>query len=208
MPATRCRSLRTLRGSVPYVIFAVLVATLASGCARVALPRLPSLGNDDEPPATVSAPAVDVTATPRDLLTARLANPRANPDTPGMTVGKLIEFADRYLACDCASTRFVRAWEKTAEGYRALTNSGAVRPLEFVCRETDAERECFLTEIDRGARTGAFTERFVPGSEFIQFLYDHGVACERTEPCPADQTAPAAAATSAPIVNLREAPAD
>lgn len=140
------------------------------------MPKLPAIGKDE--------PAPDVTATPRDLLTARLVNPRARPETPNMTVGKLIEFADRYLACDCASTRFVRAWEKTPRGYRLLTNSEVVRPIEFVCRDGDPERECFLTEIDRGERSPTLGERFVPGSEFIQFLYDNGVRCEREEPCP------------------------
>ena len=80
-----------------------LCCFLVAGCGgvsmpKVSMPKLPDLGRDDEP--------ADVTATPRDLLAARLVNPRANPDTPGMTVGKLIEFADRYLACDCAATRF------------------------------------------------------------------------------------------------------
>ncbi len=170
----------------PLPVRLLLVALLAAGallvgaCSRVpmpkmSMPRLPDLGGDE--------PA-DLTATPRDLLTARLVNPRADPNTPGMTVGKLIEFADRYLACDCATTRFVRAWEKTPNGYRLLTNSEVVRPIEFVCADAEDGRECFLTEIDRGTRAASLGERFVPGSEFIQFLYDNGVRCERAEPCP------------------------
>ena len=143
---------------------------------KVQMPRLPSIGGDDEPS--------DRTTTPRDLLAAKLVNPRARDDMPGMTVGKLIEFADRYLACDCATTRFVRAWEKTAEGYRLTTNSSVVEPLEFVCRDADTNTECYLTEIDRGAATPDFDTRFVPGSEFIEFLYDNGVRCERETPCP------------------------
>ena len=159
---------------------------LLNGCAnvplpkvslpKVSMPKLPSLASKEEPE--------DLTATPRDLLTARLVNPRAKPDTPNMTVGKMIEFADRYLACDCAKTRFVRAWERTATGYKLLTNSEVVRPIEFVCRMKETVRECYLTEIDRGDTSQALTERFVPGSEFIQFLYDNGVRCEREEPCP------------------------
>ena len=165
-----------------YQTLILLAVSLVLGaCARVPLPQLPGFSNDDEPTAAV---VDDRTATPRDLLGARLANPRVNPDTPGMTVGKLIEFADRYLACDCAATRFVRVWEQTPEGYRLTTNSPNVRPLDFVCRDVASERECFLTEIDRGAQSPSFEERFIPGAEFIQFLYENGVRCEREEPCP------------------------
>lgn len=163
------------------VVLLLSPGLLLSGCANVSLPKvsmpkLPSLGSADPPE--------DLTATPRDLLTARLVNPRAKPDTPNMTVGKMIEFADRYLACDCAKTRFVRAWERTATGYKLLTNSEVVRPIEFVCHMIETDRECYLIEIDRGDTSQALTERFVPGSEFIQFLYDNGVRCEREEPCP------------------------
>ena len=64
------------------------------------------------------------------------------------------------------------------------TNSEAVRPLEFVCTSAGEDRECYLTEIDRGGDSDSFTQRFVPGSEFIQFLYENGVRCTREEPCP------------------------
>ena len=138
------------------------------------MPKLPELSKAEE----------DITATPRDLLTARLVNPPARDDTPRMTVGKLIEFADRYLACDCSTKRFVRAWEKTDNGYRLLTNSEFVRPIRFVCSDIEDRKECFLTEIDQGPRAESLGSRFVPGSEFIQFLYDNGVRCEREEACP------------------------
>jgi len=173
----RASRTRILSGS--FLALLVLLV-LASGCSRVSMPKvsLPGLGAEEE------APPADQTATPRDLLAAQLANPRAREDMPNMTVGKLIEFADRYLACDCATTRFVRAWEKTPDGYLLTTNSAAVRPLEFVCQGDGPARECFLTEIDRGAQTERFAERFVPGSQFIEFLYDNGVRCERETPCP------------------------
>ncbi len=166
--------------AVAFILVAVVSLLALGGCAGVSMPSMPkvsmpSLGGDDKDE--------DATATPRDLLGARLVNPRANPDTPGMTVGKMIEFADRYLACDCAKTRFVRAWEKTATGYKLLTNSEFVRPIEFVCQSSGEEQACYLTEIDRGPRTETLEERFVPGAEFIQFLYDNGVRCEREEPC-------------------------
>ncbi|MEQ8659751.1 MAG: hypothetical protein RLW62_02940 [Gammaproteobacteria bacterium] len=157
----------------------LLLTLLASGCSRMSMPNvsLPGIGDDDPP-------ASDQTATPRDLLTAQLVNPRAREDMPNMTVGKLIEYADRYLACDCATTRFVRTWEQTADGYRLVPNSEVVRPLEFVCRTREETRECFLTEIDRGPRSEDFAERFVPGSQFIEFLYDNGVRCARETACP------------------------
>jgi hypothetical protein len=167
-------------------VLALLLLLALSACSRVPVPRLPRLGGDAPKPAATqnAAPGIDQTATPRDMLTAHLVNPRVDPATPNMTVGKLIEYADRYLACDCAATRFVRRWERTAEGYRLETNSGAVAPLEFVCRDAEEDRECFLTEIDRGAQTASLEERFVPGGEFIRFLYDNGVRCAREEPCP------------------------
>lgn len=163
-----------------------LVACGSISLPEVHMPQLPGFGGDDEnePAPVESQSAVDVTATPRDLLSARLVNPRADPETPNMTVGKLIEYADRYLACDCSTNRFVRDWEKTPEGYRLTTNSGAVRPLDFVCKDADGQRECYLEEIDRGPQTEGFTERFVPGADFIQFVYENGVRCDREEPCP------------------------
>ncbi len=186
-PARKLRPNLPTGARGPSVVMAALLAVLLTGCGhvsvpKVSMPNLPGLG-DDEPEA--AAVAVDLTATPRDLLGAHLVNPRTSEDTPNMTVGKMIEYADRYLACDCAGTRFVRSWEKTAEGYRATVNSGAVRPLEFTCRDVEAGRECYLIEIDRGPQSPSFPERFVPGSNFIQFLYQHGVQCERAEPCPA-----------------------
>ncbi|MGE0483247.1 MAG: hypothetical protein AB7Q81_03815 [Gammaproteobacteria bacterium] len=168
-------------------LLALCLVLLLSACSRVPVPKLPRLGGGDDAKTTAAqatAATVDQTATPRDMLTAHLVNPRLDPATPNMTVGKLIEYADRYLACDCAATRFVRRWERTAEGYRLETNSGAVAPLEFVCRDAGEDRECFLTEIDRGAQSDKLDARFVPGGEFIRFLYDNGVRCAREEPCP------------------------
>ncbi|MGR8921237.1 MAG: hypothetical protein ACU85V_16600 [Gammaproteobacteria bacterium] len=166
---------RALRASLLFALLVTVAGCSSVSVPKVSMPKLPEIGNKEPE---------DLTTTPRDLLTARLVNPRAREDTPSMTVGKLIEFADRYLSCDCAKTRFVRAWERTPEGYRLLTNSEFVRPIQFVCADTETGRECFLTEIDRGAGRADLSERFVRGSEFIQFLYDNGVRCEREEPCP------------------------
>jgi hypothetical protein len=185
MRRTSRRATTALLSRLAIVLLCALALGL-NGCSRVPLPKvsmpkmpsMPSLGKDDKP-----APAVDRSATPRDLLGAQLINPRANEATPNMTVGKMIEFADRYLACDCAGTRFVRTWEKTSEGYKAFTHSDAIRPLEFMCKDGDDARQCYLRELDRGSQSATLEERFTSGSNFIQFLYEHGVKCERETPC-------------------------
>lgn len=136
-------------------------------------------------PAPAPATTVDLSLTPRELLTARLINSRAADDAmPGMTIGKLIEYADRYLTCDCADTRFAKAWQRIDGGYELTTNAAQVRPLEFRCTGPAENLECFLREIDRGANLTDLRQRFMPGSDFIHFIYDHGSRCERTTPCP------------------------
>lgn len=139
-----------------------------------------------EAPAAVE-PAVDPSLTPRELLTARLVNSRdADEAIPGLTVGKLIEFADRYLACDCANQRFAKAWARYDGGYILATNAGQVRPLDFACSGPPEALECYLKEIDRGASAGGLQERYMSGGDFVRFIYESGSRCERTEPCPND----------------------
>ncbi len=175
-----------LRRAVRMVAATVLGASLAAcghvsvpkiSVPKISMPKLPSLSREPEKPK-------DLSATPRDLLTAKLINPRPDPNMPNLTVGKLMEFADRYLACDCANMRFGQSWQKVDDGYLLVANSGVVRPLHFVCKDATEGRECFLEEIDRGPQTDALAERFVPGGEFIKFLYENGVKCERETPCP------------------------
>ena len=160
-----------------YVVRVTLLfcSLLLTSCTHIPLPTFEKKASSQESGKNV---------TPRELLGARLVNPRTNESIPRLTIGKLIEYADRYLACDCAGTRFVRAWAKTPEGYRLLTNSPIVKPLELVCRNASNTQECFLKEIDRGANAENLQERFVPGSEFINFLYENGVRCDGTEQCP------------------------
>ena len=177
-----------------------LAATLLGAFTACKAPDLkPNFMRHDPPPtessvATEPAAVVDPSLTPRELITARLINTRA-PDskTPGMTVGKLIEFADRYLACDCANTRFAKSWKHLDSGYELATNSGQVRPLRLICTGTGEATECYLNEIDRGAQIPRLQERFMPGSDFIEFIYQHGVNCPRTEPCPTPVVGDAAA---------------
>ncbi len=168
-------------------LFCVIPLLSLGGC------RAPDLKPDflkrDKPAVTTPAAVqttVDPSLTPRELLTARLINPRnAESSTPGLTVGKLIEFADRYLACDCANTRFAKTWQRVTGGYELSTNADQVRPLQFKCAGSAEALECYLTEIDRGPGLTNLTERFMPGSDFITFIYAHGLNCPRVEPCPA-----------------------
>lgn len=104
--------------AVAAAICAALVTSL-SGCGT---PDFIKRATRDEP-ANVAEP-VNVQVTPRELLTARLVNPPANENTPPITVGKLIEFADRYLSCDCSGTRFVRRGSvcRTDTGLRRIPN--------------------------------------------------------------------------------------
>lgn len=170
-----------------FVLLCVALCLSQSGC------KTPDLKPDflkREKPAPAAPTAVQLTVdpslTPRELLTARLINARsAESNTPGLTVGKLIEFADRYLACDCANTRFSKVWQRVEGGYELSTNSDQVRPLHFVCTGSAEALECYLTEIDRGPHLANLTERFMPGGDFITFIYEHGLNCPRVEPCPA-----------------------
>ncbi len=157
---------------------------------RPSLPSMPDLRPgfmkpDPKPEPVAEAPKVDPSLTPRELLTARLVNAREKGDaTPGMTVGKLVEYADRYLTCDCADTRFARAWTRIDGGYLLATHSGQVQPLEFRCTGSGEAMNCYLREIDRGANLPDLKQRFMPGGDFIRFIYAQGAKCERTQPCP------------------------
>jgi len=186
----RCRTL---------VVLALCVA--AAGCKTPDLkPGLPSFLSRDEPAPVAPAPqpVVDPSLTPRELLTARLVNARRTDDAmPGMTVGKLIEFADRYLACDCADMRFAKSWQRIDGGYLLLTNAGQARPLEFVCSGPQEGLECYLREIDRGPQAGGLADRFMAGGDFVRFIYESGSKCARVAPCPAPAVTPPGAPTAA-----------
>ena len=176
-----------MTGPVRFRLLACMTATLlVAGC------KAPDLKPDflerrkPAPEEVAPQPVVDPSLTPRELLTARLVNAREADDAiPGMTVGKMIEFADRYLACDCADQRFAKSWARYDGGYVLATNAGQVRPLDFACSGPPEALECYLKEIDRGPAAGALGERYMSGGDFIRFIYESGSRCERTEPCPA-----------------------
>ena len=170
---------------IKHRFFLLAVVIMASGgCKSPSLPSLPEIPLLNKSKPEQSKPvAKDAQTTPRELLTAKLINKTPSEATPPITVGKLIEFADRYLACDCSEKRFVKSWERTSDGYRMITNSGAVQPVKLRCQTTDEKIICFLNEIDRGPQVETLSERFVPGGEFIEFMYKKGLKCERVTPC-------------------------
>ena len=163
---------------------ATIIAAIAFLLTACATPSF--IKRNPEPEPTRIVTSVDLQVTPRELLTARLVNPPANKNTPRITVGKLIEFADRYLSCDCSGTRFVKSWTRQTGGYSLTTNSDLMRPLYFACRTIGETTNCYLSEIDRGPQVEELEKRFVPGSEFIQFIHENGLKCDREGPCPTD----------------------
>ena len=164
-----------------------LVAISLAACSTPSFISKPSFIRTPpkEEPARATSP-VDLQVTPRELLTARLVNPPANENTPRITVGKLIEFADRYLSCDCSGSRFVKSWERSSGHYRLTTNSEFIRPLDFACVSEHETTNCYLSEIDRGPQVTNLEDRCVLGSKFIQFMYENGLQCDREGPCTAD----------------------
>ncbi len=172
-------------GYVPLRLVSLVALTLTvAGCKAPDLKPDFLVRKRDEAP-VAPQPAVDPSLTPRELLTARLVNAReADEAMPGMTVGKMIEFADRYLACDCANQRFAKSWARYDGGYVLATNAGQARPLDFACGGAPEALECYLKEIDRGPAAGTLAERYMSGGDFIRFVYESGSRCARTEPCP------------------------
>ena len=170
-----------------HLLLVLTIVMMVSGCKSPSLPSLPSMPKipllNKSKQAEPSPLVEDSQTTPRELLTAKLINKTPSEATPPITVGKLIEFADRYLACDCSEKRFVKSWERIDDGYRMVTNSGAVEPVTLRCKMTDDKNTCFLNEIDRGSQVEPLDERFVPGGEFIEFMYKNGLKCERVTPC-------------------------
>ena len=166
-------------------LITIIITTVLAACSGT--PSLLKRKSAPESAATTTAEAVNFQVTPRELLTARLVNPPADENAPPITVGKLIEFADRYLSCDCSGTRFVKAWQRLPDGYRLQTNSELIRPLDFACQTNADVTHCYLSEIDRGAHVQSLEERFVPGAEFIRFMYENGLKCEREGPCPVSE---------------------
>lgn len=175
-----------LRSRYALQLFMWSLLLAVTGCKSPSLPSLPDIPllKKEKPAVTQEISVEDSQTTPRELLTAKLVNKTPNDSTPPITVGKLIEFADRYLACDCSAQRFAKSWERLDDGYLLTTNSAAIKPITLTCQKNTENNACFLHEIDRGAQVEELTERFVPGGEFIEFMYENGLKCEPTSPCP------------------------
>ncbi len=120
-----------LSRSIALRALALLVLLPALTACGVSMPKIPFKSEEDDAPA---APAPDLSATPRELMTAKLVNPR-NDDVPNMTVGKLMEFADRYLACDCAHQRFAKSWARYDGGYVLATNADLLPQMQALLKE-------------------------------------------------------------------------
>ena len=165
-----------------------LIFTSVISCSTPSFIKTPAfIKASPEPESPREISKINLQVTPRELLTARLINPPIDEKTPRITVGKLIEFADRYLSCDCSGVRFVKSWQRLSGSYRLTTNSEFVHPLEFFCVSDDETTNCHLSEIDRGEHIQNLEKRFVPGAQFIQFMYQNGLQCGREEPCLTDE---------------------
>ena len=123
------------------------------------------------------------TTTPRDILSAKIVNRLEGSNHPFLTVGKFVELADRYQSCQCTNERFVRRWEKTADGYLLHSYFNKSSPIEFICTREGDNADCFILEIDRGKTIRVLNERFAAGSSLVKFIYEKGVKCEQIRPC-------------------------
>ncbi|HCU88325.1 MAG TPA: hypothetical protein DGR97_00165 [Gammaproteobacteria bacterium] len=177
--ARLCIALRTIATG--------LIVALVISCSTPSfVKRPPFIKASFKPDSPRVITKVNLQVTPRELLTARLINPPVDENTPQITVGKLIEFADRYLSCDCSGLRFVKSWQRLPGSYRLTTNSEFASPLEFFCLSDDKTTNCHLSEIDRGEHIQNLGKRFIPGAQFIQFMYQNGLQCDRETPCSPD----------------------
>jgi hypothetical protein len=161
----------------------LLVKTLAlvfflSGCSHVDMPTisLPKI-----PEIKLNKNKVGQ-ATPRVLLSARIVNRRYTDQVPKITVGKLIEYAERSFSCSCSQKRFVNAWEKTSPGYTLSSNSPKFSSIKFACQKEDGEYACFINEIENSVSDG-LAQQFISGDDFIKTIYSNGRVCARQEVC-------------------------
>lgn len=161
----------------------IVLFALVLGCSQLKIPKLPSVSMPDLPKLKLMSPEGQTT-TPRPLIAARLTNPQNSTQVPKITVGKLIEFAERGHSCQCADKRFVDEWEKTSSGFRLKINSNALDTVQFSCAKNNEHLSCYVKEIDLGDDISPISERYLSGSKFIEEIYFKGRSCARTTPCP------------------------
>ena len=161
----------------------IILFALVIGCSRVNIPKLSSLTLPDLPKLDLMSSDRQKT-TPRPLISARLINPQNSATVPKITVGKLIEFAERGHSCQCASDRFVNEWKKTKSGFELKTNSNILDTVQFSCAKEDEFLSCYVKEIDRGDGVSPVSERYLSGSKFIEEIYFNSRSCAGTTSCP------------------------
>ncbi|MBT4206390.1 MAG: hypothetical protein HOK64_02295 [Proteobacteria bacterium] len=163
---------------IPITLFALVL-----GCSQLKIPEFPSVSMPEFPKLDLMSSGGQ-TATPRPLISARLTNPQNSTQVPKITVGKLVEFAERGHSCQCAGDRFVNEWEKINSGFQLKINSNTLDTVQFSCAEQDERLSCYIKEIDLGDDISPISERYLSGSKFIEEIYFKGRSCARTTPCP------------------------
>ena len=161
----------------------IVLFGLVLGCSQLKIPKLPSVSMPDLPKLNLISSGGQTT-TPRPLIAARLTNPQNSTQVPKITVGKLIEFAERGHSCQCVGNRFVDEWEKTSSGFQLKINSNTLDTVQFSCAKNDEQLSCYVKEIDLGGDISPISERYLSGSKFIEEIYFKGRSCARTTPCP------------------------
>lgn len=161
------------------LVKATLLTLLLGGCSQIEMPKiaLPKI-----PEIALKKKEVHQT-TPRALLSARIVNTRYTDQVPKMTVGKLIEFAERGFSCSCRNNRFVKSWVKTSTGYKLTSNAKRFSLIEFSCQKEDGDNTCFVNEIESGT-SSKLADKYISGDDFIKTIYSNGRVCKRQEACP------------------------
>jgi hypothetical protein len=156
----------------------LLVITILGGCSSV---TVPSISLPKMPEITLMKNKA-TQSTPRALLSARIVNTGYTDQVPKMTVGKLIEYAERSFACECHRERFVKNWDKNSTGYVLSSNSEKFNTVEFSCETQEDEYACFVNEIENTTEP-ELSQRYFSGDDFIKTIYANGRVCKRQEPC-------------------------
>ena len=163
-----------------YCVFTklLLVLIILSGCSSV---TVPSISLPKMPEMTLMKNKA-THSTPRVLLSARIVNTGYTDQVPKMTVGKLIEYAERSFACECHRERFVKSWDKSSTGYVLSSNLKKFKTIKFSCEKQEDEYACFINEIEN-TTSPELSQRYFSGDDFIQAIYANGRVCKRQEPC-------------------------
>jgi len=156
----------------------LLLITILGGCSRV---DVPSISLPKIPEITLMKNKA-THSTPRVLLSARIVNTGYTDQVPKMTVGKLVEYAERSFSCACNRERFVKSWNKSSTGYVLSSNLKKFATIKFSCDKEQGEYACFVNEIEN-ATGSELSQRYLSGDDFIKTVYANGRVCKRQEAC-------------------------